>query len=237
LALFRAANVYLKLISRTGALYAAFLGLALLAKKAGSWEFEGKKLFWVWLPSFAAFGMYALVHVEQRFVGGFALMLLMWVLSSLRVSERAGAQFRRRAILLAGLAPGLAVGWAAARDLYDVARNKPDKHWVIAQQLHAMGIPPGTEVGYIGTGLEASWAHLAGVRIIAEVPESELQRFTAADAERRQKVLALFSSVGARAVVTRNADAANAADGWRQIPGTHHFIWQQPWLIAAPEKE
>jgi len=236
-ALFRAANVYLKLISRTGALYAAFLGLALLARRAGSWEFEGKKLFWVWLPSFAAFGMYALVHVEQRFVGGFALMLLMWVLSSLRVSERAAARFRRRAILLAGFAPGLAVGWAAARGLYDVARNKPDEHWVIAQQLHALGIPPGTEVGYIGTGLEASWAHLAGVRIIAEVPERELQRFAAADAERRQRVLALFSSVGARAVVTRNTDAANPADGWREIPGTRHFIWQQPWLIAAPEKK
>ena len=25
--------------------------------------------------------------------------------------------------------------------------------------------------------------------------------------------------------------------GWRQIPGTHYFIWQQPWLIAAPEKK
>ena len=236
-ALYRAANVYLKLISRTGALYAAFLGLALLARKGGSWQFEGERLFWVWLPSFAAFGMYAFVHVEQRFVGGFALMLLMWILSSLRVSERAAAQFRRRAILMAGFAPGLAVGWAVARDLYDVARNKPNEHWVIAQQLHAMGIPPGTEVGYIGTGLEASWAHLAGVRIVAEVPESELQPFAAADAERRQKVLALFSSVGARAVVTRNADAANPADGWRQIPGTRHFIWQRPWLIAAPEKK
>jgi len=25
--------------------------------------------------------------------------------------------------------------------------------------------------------------------------------------------------------------------GWRQIPGAHYFIWRQPWLIAAPERE
>ncbi len=34
-----------------------------------------------------------------------------------------------------------------------------------------------------------------------------------------------------------NADVAKTADGWRQIPGTHHFLWQEPWLIAAPEKK
>jgi hypothetical protein len=91
-------------------------------------------------------------------------------------------------------------------------------------------------VGYIGTGLDAYWAHLAGVRIIAEIPDKEQAYFVTADAARRQQILALFTSVGARAVVTRNADAANPADGWRPIPGTHHFIWQEPWLIAAPEK-
>jgi hypothetical protein len=85
--------------------------------------------------------------------------------------------------------------------------------------------------------LGAYWAHLAGVRIIAEIPDKEQPRFVAADAARRQQVLALFSSAGARAIVTRNVDAANLADGWRQIPGTHYFIRQEPWLIAVPEKK
>jgi hypothetical protein len=92
-------------------------------------------------------------------------------------------------------------------------------------------------LGSIGTGLGAYWAHLAGARIIAEIPDNEQPRFVAADAARRQQILALFSSVGAGAVITRNAAAANPADGWRQIPGTHYFIWQQPWLIAAPERK
>src|SRR6266852_2106092 len=100
-----------------------------------------------------------------------------------------------------------------------------------------MGIPPGTDLGYIGSGGDAYWAHLAGVRIIVEIPYTEQQRFVAADAARRQQVFALFSSVGARPVITRNADAANPADGWRQIPGTHHFIWQQQRLVAVPGKK
>jgi hypothetical protein len=132
----------------------------------------------------------------------------------------------------------IAITWAVGRDLQDVIRNQPYEPWVVAQRLHEMGIAPGTDVGYIGTGLDSYWAHLAGVRIIAEIPDGEQPRFVAADAARRQQVLALFSSAGgARAVVTRNADAANPADGWRPIPGTRYFVWQQPWLIAAPEKK
>jgi hypothetical protein len=236
-AFYRAASVYLKLLSRTGALYALFLVLVLLGRKTGSWEFEARTLFWVWLPSFAAFGMYALVHAEERFLSGFALMLLMWILSSLRLTKKAGAQYRRRMVLMTGLVPALAITWALGRDLSDVTGDKPFEPWLVAQRLHVMGIAPGTEVGYIGTGTDAYWAHLAGVRIIAEVPDKEQAYFVAADAARRQQVLEMFISVGARAVLTRNADAANPMDGWRQIPGTHHFIWQEPWLIAAPEKK
>jgi hypothetical protein len=189
------------------------------------------------LPSVAALAMYSLVLVEFRYVAPFALMLMLWILARVRIVAGAEPQALRRFHLVAILAPALAVGWAVAHDLYDVIRNKPYEPWVVAQQLHAMGIPPGTDLGYIGSGGDAYWAHLAGVRIIVEIPYTEQQRFVAADAARRQQVLALFSSVGARAVVTRNADAANPADGWRQIPGTHHFIWQQPWLIASPEKK
>src|SRR5256886_17333622 len=81
----------------------------------------------------------------------------------------------------------LTVAWAVGRDLYAAIRNRPYEPWVVAQQLHAMGIPPGTDVGYIGTGLDAYWAHLAGVRIIVEIPDIEQARFVAADAARRHQ--------------------------------------------------
>jgi hypothetical protein len=236
-ALFRAANMYLKIFSKSGALWVVLVALWVAGRKALAWGSFSPGAWLVILPSVAALAMYSLVLVEFRYVAPFTLMLMLWTLGRVRIVVGAEPRLLRRFHLVIILAPALAVGWAVARDLYEVIRNKPYEPWVVAQQLHAMGIPSGTDVGYIGTGLGAYWAHLAGVRIVVEIPNIEQPRFVAADAARRQQVLALISSVGARAVVTRNADAANPADGWRKIPGTHHFIWQQPWLIAAPEKK
>jgi hypothetical protein len=135
------------------------------------------------------------------------------------------------------LAPAIAVAWAVSRDLFDVIANKPYEPWVVAQQLHTMGIPPGTEVGVIGSAGDTYWAHLGGMRIIAEIPEKEDLRFVAADAARRQQVLAVFSSVGAKIVVTGNAAVADPAEGWRQIPGARHFMLELPGSAASPDKK
>jgi hypothetical protein len=134
------------------------------------------------------------------------------------------------------LAPVLAVAWAVSRDLVAVIGDKPYEPWVVAQQLHIMGIPPGTEVGVIGSAGDTYWAHLGGMRIIAEIPEKEDLRFIAADGARKQQILALFSSVGAKIVITGNATVANPAEGWRQIPGTRHFMLELP-DAAAPDKK
>ena len=236
-ALFRAANLYLKIFSKSGALWVGFVALWVASRRALAWGSFARGAWLVILPSVAALAMYSLVLVEFRYVAPFALMLMLWMLARIRILGVAEPRSLKRFHLVFVLAPAFAVAWAVAHDLFDVIQNKPYEPWVVAQQLHAMGFPPGTEVGFIGTGLEAYWAHLAGMRIIVEIPATEQQRFIAADDHRRQKVLALFSSVGARAVLTKNADVANPADGWRQIPGTHHFIWREPWLIAAPEKK
>ena len=235
-ALFRAANLYLKIFSKSGALWVVLAAIWVVGRKALRWGSSGSGTWLVFLPSAAALGMYSLVLVEFRYVAPFALMLLLWTLARIGIVVGAEPQLMKRFHLVVVLAPALAAGWAATHDLYEVVRNEAYEPWVVAQKLPEMGIPAGTDVGYIGTGTDAYWAHLAGVRIIVEIPRTEAPRFIAADTARKQEVLALFSSVGASAVITRNGDVANPAEGWRRIPGTHHFIWQRPWLIAAPEK-
>jgi hypothetical protein len=234
-ALFRAANLYLKLFSKSGALWVVLVAVWLARKKALVWGRFASGTWFVIFPSVAALAMYSLVHVEFRYVAPFAVVLLLWGLARIMLVTEAKPRLRRfqSAVILA---PALAVTWPVARDLYDVVRNEPYEPWVVAQQLRGMGIMPGTDVGYIGTG-DSYWAHLAGVRIVVEIPEKEDHGFVAADAARRKQVLALFTSVGAKAVLTGNAKAANSADGWRPIPGTRRFIWQHPRLLAAPEKK
>ncbi len=231
--LFRAANLYLKLISRSGALYVVFFALFVWVRKAGKWEFRTKELWLVWLPSVAALGMYALVLVEQRYVSGFALMLLVWILSSLRISEKAGAALGKRAILAATLALALAIAWPVTRDLREILANKPYEPWEVAVKLHEMRIPPGTQVGSIGSGLDAYWAHLAGVRIIAEIPGKDQTRFLAADSAKKREILGKFAEAGAEAVVTKDAAVAKSMDGWREIGGTQYYVWQAPRTNSA----
>jgi hypothetical protein len=237
MALYRTTSSYLRIFSVTGTLYAVFVTLFFLVRKSGSWGGGWREEKFVWIPLAAAFGMYALVHVEPRFVGGFGLMLLMRLLAGVRFAKPAGQGALSGLASVIILAPALAIVFSTGENLKDMARPATFEQWEVARGLHEMGIPQGSDLGSIGTGLGAYWAHLAGARIIAEIPDNEQPRFVAADAARRQQILALFSSVGAGAVITRNAAAANPADGWRQIPGTHYFIWQQPWLIAAPERK
>jgi hypothetical protein len=236
-ALYRASNMWLKIFSKSGALWVVLVAILIVRRKLLGWGRISSGAWLVFLPSIAAVAMYSLVHIEFRYFAPFPLMLLMWILSRMKIATGAGPLLVKRFQFVLILAPALAIAWAAGRDTYDVVRNKPFEPWVVAQRLQEMGIAPGTDVGYVGTGLGAYWAHLAGVRIIVEIPDEQQSRFIEANAARRQQVLAVFSSAGAKAVITNNAEAANSVDGWRPIPGTHHFIWQQQWLIAAPERK
>ena len=224
--LFRSANSYLRLFSRSGALYVVFLALIVQVGKAGKWDWGGSRISLVWLPSLAALTMYALVLVEQRYVSPFAVTLIEWVLTSTRFSASKAAALRKRTAPVVVLAWVLAMAWPVTRDLRDTLANRPYEPWEVAVGLHKMGIPPGARVGSIGTGLSAYWAHLAGVQIIAEVPERDQTSFSSADPTRKEEALRKFSELGARVVVMKNSSAAQSMEGWRKVAGTHYYVWR-----------
>lgn len=227
-ALFRSANMYLKLVSKSGALWVVFVTLW-MAKRAGVvWGGLAPGTWLAALPSVAALGMYALVLVEFRYVAPFALMLLLGALARMRPVAGSQPRWQRRALLIVTLAPALAVGWGAAGDAVRSIRNQPYEDWVAAQQLHKMGIPSGAQVGSIGSGLAAYWAHLAGVRIIAEIPDEGEASFLNSDSSKKMAVLEKFVELGVKAVVTKNAAVANSMDGWREVGQTHYYVWQAP---------
>jgi len=171
--------------------------------------------------------MYAVVLVKQRYVSGFALVLVLWILSSARISLAGEEVFRKRAILATILAPALAMTWPVTLNLRDIIRNRSYDQQVVAEGFRDMGFSPGTRVGSIGTGLEAYWAHLAEVRIIAEIPEKG-KSFLAVDPLRRREVLDKFLELGAKAVVTKNAAVARSTEGWQQVGQTQYYVWRPP---------
>jgi hypothetical protein len=238
LALFRAANMYLKMFSVSGVLWVVLVAVL--------WLFRSRKLSWgsavkgeaiIFMPLIAPLVMYSIVLVEFRYLAPFALILLLWPIAKLCVAAEAPPQTIRRFVLIVTLAPALAVTVMAVRDLRLLIRNQPYEPLVVAQHLRAMGIPPGADVGYIGTGLDAYWAHLAQLRIIAEVPDPGRATFVQASPERKDEVMRKFRDLGAAAVLTKFADAAHAGHNWQEIPGTRYFIYRlEPNTPSAGKK-
>jgi hypothetical protein len=225
--LFRALNVYFKMFSKSGALYAVFLALFWALRRAGRWQRVSAAMWLVMLPSILALAMYSLVLVELRYVSPFALMLLVWTLSRAEFSGPSDTRLARRAILVATLAPAVAMAWPVLRDARDAIEGKPYEDWQVASALPEFGIRTGAALGYIGSGGDAYWAHLAGDRIIAEIPGKDQSRFVSARPEEKLAILRRFAELGVPAVVTKNAGVVSSMpEGWERIGHTQYFIWR-----------
>lgn len=202
-----------------------------------------KRLLWRWellLPALAAFVTYALVHVEVRYLGVFVTLLALGLFSAVRVPAGKASKVLTASVVLAvavaataSLAPTCvrAVG-SLARVASDGVDGSDFPHWQVAEALRRAGVRPGDEVASVGYGFEALWAHLAGVRVVAEVSSGSLEQptgddevFWAADESRRREVLDLFALNGARAVVANRVPAGARTDGWERVGETGYYVY------------
>jgi len=235
-AMWRCASAYLRFISKTGALWLCLVAFWFSWKEAFCWGHFASRTWLALLPSAATLAMYELVHIEVRYVAPWALILLIGVVARVWFKKSSSPKSISRLPLIIALTPVLAVVWVFARDISSLVRNAPDEQWMMAQQLRDLGIPPDTKIATLGIGSSVAWAHLAGARIIAEIPEKELTQFIAAEAGRKREIFDLLTSLGAAAVVTRNPAAAGSSEGWRVIPGTHYFVWLPPTALQRQVK-
>jgi 4-amino-4-deoxy-L-arabinose transferase-like glycosyltransferase len=230
-AIFRAANEYLKMFSRSGALWCALLALIWVLRQGGSLDRSGRAWWPILSPGFAALAMYSLVHAETRFVTGAGIVLVLWAVSRTQIALAVSPKKVFWTKMAVFIAPVIAIAWNATTDLRLLARPEPFASWEAAQALHAAGVPAGARVGYIGTGLEAQWPHLAQVQIIAEIPDPGWNRYVALDNETRKAVLQKFAGTGAIAVVTRHAEVARSDPDFQRLASTELFVR----LLVRPE--
>src|SRR5579862_7817658 len=166
-ALYQGANLYHQMVYRTGVPVTVLLTIIVLIVATRRWTSAAP---WpIWLPTSVALALYALVHVIPRLVGGFALMLLFACFASVHLPRAGNA--RRVALAIITLAPALYLAAAAALDVAALRSPPGNLHLQVARELPGLGLSPGATIGMIGTGAGSYWAHLAGVRIIAEVPD------------------------------------------------------------------
>ena len=229
---------------RQGGLLACVVVLGLMGTRA----LRAPHLRLAWslaLPATAAFGMYALVYAEDRYLGPFMLLLWAAALCVIRLPHGQEAQrllARGSAVMLLFMGLSIAafnlegldalvlrrlVGEptvSRARSLgapQAVDRGTPPE---VAAALTEAGLRPGDKVAFLGYSFDASWARLARVRIIAEMHPYDPTAFWGASPEVQARVVAAFANAGARAVVAEPAASAGEAPGWRRLGETGYTV-------------
>ncbi|HEU4566248.1 MAG TPA: hypothetical protein VFS05_16415 [Gemmatimonadaceae bacterium] len=191
------------------------------------------------VPAAAPLAMYASIYTEGRYVAPFVVILVLGTIAVLRL-HRAPDPRRLGGAIAGALATVLLVTLyielrgglgTAARDLLG-RRTVPDVPAAIAHGVRAAGVREGEPVALIGNGLMAYWARLARVRIIAELPRREADRYWAGDDSLKSRVIQTFARTGARAIIAERVPPWAAADGWKAIGETGYVIY--PLSTGAP---
>jgi hypothetical protein len=220
---------------------ALLLGVLVLYAMSSWPPLNAHSLFRRWglaIFALAAFGLYALVYVEGRYVGAFVTLLWGDLLGNIRLPDE---PVRRRlsawlsgALLVFMLMSILAFNLEGLNTLVAGKATAPSDNpsapapsWPgeVAEELHKLGIQAGDSVAVIGYGFDSYWARLARVRIVAELLDTQADPFWAGDAATQAQVTAAFATSGARAIVAEDAPNFAVLPRWHRVGDTNYFIY------------
>lgn len=205
------------------------VGIAIIALLGGQlWLGALRELWPLVAVSLVGMGLYLPLVENDRYLGGFLLVLFVTMLSAARL--RPDAQ-------KAGVCVGIAVFGMMTLAIADFTVRVATHHMAIpntgpystasdlrvAKRLEQIGVGPGTKVAIIGDGTGAYWAYLAKARIVAEIMGMNhgVQDFWNSPPEVQQRVYDLFRSAHAKLVVTKCPTCPQGGSpGWEPIPST-----------------
>ena len=164
----------------------------------------------LWLPALAALGVYGLVYIERRHVGGFILLFWMGMLGAVRIPDSAESRRLVAAVTLVVLTiAGVRVTLLTFQQIVAERSWTTHSQSLLADDLRTLGFSQNAAVACIGGACwNHEWARLARVRIVAEIPPKDdgsasidEQQFWAADPNLRTRIMTALERTGARALV------------------------------------
>ena len=173
---------------------------------------------WLILWPAGALILYAAVHVEARYIGGF--MILFWIeilsigLRSTRIAAH-GAIVAIIGIIL--LTPAtLRLALAGERIVTNVINPMPTGEATVARTLNSLGVHEGDGILVVGETYEPYYAWIAGLRVVAQVPDqNELWALNTSDF---QNWTATVAHSGAKAMVAIDRPAFANQVSWHDLP-------------------
>ena len=223
-------------------LICAVIILGLLASYREQWTKGIWKLWPMWLPAATALPMFALVHVEPRFLGGWLILLFAGAICACSLPEDSRTL---RAVSCVGLAALVIVGATLVSQASQEALSgnhaagRSPRSALIANFLLNNGLRQGGRVAIIGDGNEAYWAHLARLQVVAEIPADirwyrvhPANDFWESGQDQQRKSLAILAQTGAEAVIaepqgyfTPVAQPSTVPAPWKKIDGTDAYVY------------
>jgi hypothetical protein len=210
-------------------------GVIVLALLSGRMWLAGLLEFWPLIAiSVVGLALYLPLVENDRYLGGFVLVLFLSLLAAVRLrpdTQRVAATVTLALFFTMSLAT-LDYTVRVATHHLAIPGSGPSstvQDITAAESLWRMGVPPGDKVAVIMNGTGAYWAHLAKLRIVAEIMDTGhgSTEFWSASAEVQRQVYELLARAHARLVVTSCPSTPSVPNGWEQMAGTpycfHHL--------------
>jgi 4-amino-4-deoxy-L-arabinose transferase-like glycosyltransferase len=242
--LHRTLDIYFFVFAQLGAVFAGFLALlfvgdrrATLRRVAGQWP--------LYVPALAALGMYSLVHVELRFLGGFVALLCLALFLGVRETSPESRSFATAIVLAVVVMLGTQIAWEAGHNLVALAQNAKSSDWLIAKDLESRGIHRGDRVATIGELPSIYWARLAGVTLTGEISADDAAAFWAATPSVRMQIAGALAQAGIAAIVAQGVPKwvvsqgsaeekpAGEPNDWSEAGTTNYFVLPVQALIPT----
>jgi hypothetical protein len=176
-------------------------------------------------------GIYSLVLVTSRYVGGSVVLLFIAILAGIRLprSQQTAPLAKYVAIaamvtILFSVAVHLAETAYFSMTVYSDPMQKDQMK--AAEGSRNMGLKAGDPVAIIGDGTAQYWARLGRFKIVAEAfsPEAGSMRFWSEPPERRKLAYECLGRAGAKVVVAWNPPESARDASWRQVATTNYYV-------------
>ncbi|MGH7593591.1 MAG: hypothetical protein ACRELE_07040 [Gemmatimonadales bacterium] len=187
----------------------AALGLATVRQPERRRDRRVPMVLAIWSAGAAV--IYALVHIEPRYLAGFMAtgVIAAWAWLSVRTARRALPWVVSAAVVALTLALGLNLQQNTGG--FD-AGYRPDYLLDAAQMQHA-GLHPGDRIGAVGDAFEQYAAFAAGTPITAQVLDSAA--YWQLTASGRSALHLRLAAAGVKAILANNVLAGMQAEGWQ----------------------
>jgi hypothetical protein len=199
---------------------------------------------WTWVAACAEFwplivismvglGLYLPLVENDRYLGGFVLILFLTCLAAVRVRPE-GQSLASKIVLAVFFTMMLATADYTVRvathhmAIPGSGPNSTVQDAALAEYLGNVGLQPGDKVAVILDGTGAYWAHLAKLHIVAEIMDMGhgSREFWNSSPDVKRQVYSSFAGAHAKLVVAFCPTGWAVPTGWEQANGTPYCLYR-----------